>query len=498
MSKRLLSWILAVLLVMPAVVSCSDNTTETENSPTDVNTQSNQTETEPIVEETDPALVDELPERDWDGFEFMIYNNNVLTNTWFLMNYINFEEDSADPLESAVYRRNALVEERFDINILETISESDSIREVCIAGLNEFELILINGTTTLSLAQDGYLYDQLKLPYIDLTKAYWDQNVVEFLTIADKLYYTAGNFATTHHDGVKTFFFNKGLIESYQLESPYNFVHEGTWTLDNFGSLLTHTTSDLNGDGAYTEVDRYGLLSQSGSLYPALILGTGEVYIEEDENGEPALAFYNERFIRAFEKIIEVCHAEGDTVTFDARGGKNSTDLGDRVQEIMFPNNQALFWCENLAWSKALREMEFDFGIVPSPKLDESQDRYYNITSGNFYGTAIPVCTSDVERTSIVLEALNSMSGDLITAYYDVTLESKLARDAESGEMLDIIFSNLIYDLAWNCGLANCSGSIADMLAAGNADISSYYSRSEKTMNKLIQKSYEKIFAVDH
>ena len=72
-----------------------------------------------------------------------------------------------------------------------------------------------------------------------------------------------------------------------------------------------------------------------------------------------------------------MCHAEGNAVMYNANR-QNTMGLSHkhRVQEIMFPNNQALFWNENIAWAKALRDMETDFGIIPAPKLDEEQDRY--------------------------------------------------------------------------------------------------------------------------
>ena len=104
-------------------------------------------------------------------------------------------------------------------------------------------------------------------------------------------------------------------------------------------------------------------------------------------------------------------HVEGDTVMYNANP-QNTMGLSHnhRVQEIMFPNNQALFWNENIAWAKALRDMETDFGIIPAPNLDEEQDRYYNVSAGSYFGMNIPVSAADPEYVSIVLEGLNSMS----------------------------------------------------------------------------------------
>lgn len=500
MSKKLLSFILAVLLVMPAVVSCSDNKDETANTSSAENTQPNQTEVTETEEETKAEILDDLPEVTYDGYEYMIYNGNELTNDWFITNYVNFTEDSADVLESAVYRRNRLVEERFDIAIQETILPTTTIRTSCMAADGSFDLCLITGTNSISLAQDGYLYDQMQLEHIDLEKPYWDQNEVKELTIAGKLFHTAGDFLTTHLDGVKVFFFNKGLITDYNLTSPYEYVNDMNWTIDTMSQLAWGVSGDLNGDGVYNDNDRFGILSWSGALYPALVCGTGEKFLSKDENDKPSVTFFTERFVQAFEAIVNMCHANGDTVTYDANT-QNTKGLSNnhRVQEIMFPNNQALFWNENIAWSKALRNMEMDFGIIPAPMLNVEQAHYYNYVGGNYFGTNIPVCVKDVERASIILEALNSMSTGLVTdAYYDVMLKSKLSRDEESSAMLDIIFDNLVYDLSVVFGLASIKDKITDMLANSDMDVASYYNKNQRAMNKMIENAYKKISALEH
>ena len=90
-----------------------------------------------------------------------------------------------------------------------------------------------------------------------------------------------------------------------------------------------------------------------------------------------------------------MCHAEGNAVMYNAnRQNTMGLSHNHRVQEIMFPNNQALFWNENIAWAKALRDMETDFGIIPAPKLDEEQDRYYNRSPLSLFFSFTTSCPS--------------------------------------------------------------------------------------------------------
>ena len=139
-----------------------------------------------------------------------------------------------------------------------------------------------------------------------------------------------------------------------------------------------------------------------------------------------------------------------------------------------------------------LREAECNFGILPDPKHSESQGEYYNaVYAGCTTAISIPVTASDIERTGIVLEALTAESYyTLRPAYYDISLKSKLMRDDESGEMLDLIFATRCYDL----GQVYNWGGIFDMFATetqkkNTAFVSAYeklISKVEKDMQKAL------------
>ena len=505
MKKRALSIILALLLTAPTLVACSGSTenAETENITTTDAAQNGSVASEEtaVEEETEEeGYLDDLPEITFNGSDFVIYNGNELSNTWWLTNYIDFTEDSADALESAIYHRNRSVEERFDILISETIQANSVIKEVIAAGDGAMDLCLLSGSNSFSMAQSGSLYDQRQLDNIDLTKPYWDQCIIEDLTFAGKLYHTAGDFLTTHHDGCKPFFFNKGLVEDYNLQNPYDLVDDMKWTIDAMKTMVTQVSDDLNGDGEMNDRDRWGLLSYAGAIYPALVFGTGEQYTKIDEEGKPVIAFYSDRFVQACEAIADMTHANGETVFYDAnRENTLGVSSNHRVQEIMFPNNQALFWCESLAWSKALRDMELDFGIITSPMLNEEQGYYSNYPSSGFFGTNVPVSVKDLNMTTIVLEGLNSMSRNTVRpTYYDVMLKSKLSRDEDSGRMLDIIFDSLTYDVGVVYGLAGISDKVTTMLSNNAIDIASFYASNQKLLNKSFESTYSKISALDH
>ena len=136
--------------------------------------------------------------------------------------------------------------------------------------------------------------------------------------------------------------------------------------------------------------------------------------------------------------------------------------------------------------------MNDDFGIVPWPKYDASQEKYYtNVDAGtNLF--IVPITNSDPERTSIVLEALCAKGyRTVIPAYYEVALQTKYTRDDLSVQMLDIIKEGRVFDIGYYyCG--GTFGSAGYNLAnSTDRNFSSYYAQNESTVKTELQKKLD-------
>jgi hypothetical protein len=131
-----------------------------------------------------------------------------------------------------------------------------------------------------------------------------------------------------------------------------------------------------------------------------------------------------------------------------------------------------------------MRAYDGNFGILPMPKLNEIQEDYANAVHPTCGTTlSIPVTALDLDRTGIILEALTAESHyTLQPAYYDVTLKTKLSRDNESSEMLDIIFATRIYDLGRVYNWGDVSSTISVLAERKTTD---YISESEKKESKI-------------
>ena len=492
MKKRIATILLSLLLLLQATACSESGNNADETTAPDAASQEI-TEEVPVEEETEPVISDDLPESDFEGYEFVIFNSNPESNTWFTTVHVDVDEDSGDAIPSAIFNRNLKVEERLNIKISETEQTADQIKNTILAGDGSFDMSLMQGANILAHAQAGYLLDLHTLPYLNFEKPYWDANAVEQLSLCNKLFVGVGDFLTTQIDETICMFFNKGLIADHNLDNPYELVENGTWTLDKLAEMASITGNDTNGDGIYDTKDNYGMMSWRGVFYMFLLNGCGNTLIEKDADDIPVFTFYNEEFVNSYEKILSIIHGE-NKIYFDAE-----KDVNDhRVQEIMFPANQVLFWSECISWAKALREMEANFGILPAPKFDEAQPQYYSCNNGNFFGMSVPVSVSDQERASIIIEALQSASTDtVLAAYYDITLKSKYSRDEESSKMVDIIFDTTTYDCSTVYSLGSVKTNIYTMASDINKDLASFYNKQKKALGKTIEKMVEKLQELD-
>ena len=487
MIKKFILLILVTSLILTPLLSCASDSNNNQNTVREdtENAEDNQlTEPEEIAEE---HITPDLPDIDFDGYEFRILNTRNGEIPWLLTTLI-VDEESGEALNDAIFRRNRIAEEKYGFNLVQIdASGPDDVlsraRRSIQSGSDDFDLAMTTPDSALSLAQISLLESIDNIPYIDLSKPYWDQDMNRDFSIGNRVFFTSGDFSFNQYSATTSILFNKKMHADLGLEDPYRFVREGKWTIEKFGEMAKHSLIDLNGDGAIDQHDQWGYMSFSHVYTLAIMCGLGAKYIQKDDNDIPYLSMNTEEFVNRFHAAFDVLN-EG--WLFDG----NQWGIGR--PEDMFLESRALFWTELMNWANILRSMEHDFGILPMPKLNEQQEHYI-ATTGRPHVMCIPITTSNLERTGIILEALCAESRKSTkSAYYDTMLKSiVIGRDDESGEMLDIIFENKVYEIGRLFWESNIAGPIASAMANGNRDIVSIIERNEVRAATAIEKAVE-------
>ena len=390
------------------------------------------------------AVLDNLPDADYGGRQF-----NFLCRTLQLYEY-NVEEENGDIVNDALFRRNKSVEDRFNVNIHAIDMDGswgnmggykNTIKNSVLAGDGAYDLVE-GDTAIVDLLGNGYFANILESRHISVEKPWWANASVDVLNVGGVLEFISGDYSLLLWEGLCVVYFNKKLFQDYELESPYELVTKGNWTLDAVERLSKDIYNDLNGDGKAGPEDLYGLVTTNGNMIDNFQISCDLKLVANDEDGFPMFADpTDERSVSAVQKVFDLVHQQG---VFMLDEGKTK-----EVHEVMFMEDRGLFYTSFLKDSQRFRTMETDFGILPYPKYDEAQKNYKTFSKAGFAAFAIPSTASDREFSEIMLEALCAESyKKVIPAYYDIALKNKYARDDDSAEMLDIIREGFDYDFA--------------------------------------------------
>lgn len=486
--KRTLALLLAALLLF---ASCANGagTDDAEGSEADLPTDPS------AAAETVPETEASLPEPDlpadlsFDGasFTFGVVDNPNAKNS------IVMEEVTGEVLNDAQYDAINLVNEALGVKVGQYVMTSgypalNSITPIITAGDDAIQVANVFCVDATGLLSGGYVLGYENIPYIDLSKPWWDQGANESLTLAGIRYAAIGDLSISTHDLTYVMLFSTALIDQNTLDNPYSLVFEGKWTMDKMKAMCETVLLDANGNGTRDKEDVFGYLSARKMVLPSFWIGAGVKSMEFDETGTPVLTMADEKFESVFQKIFSMTYDNDAWFLV-------SEDLDVPTENRnMFSANQSLFLDCSLFYVASLREMESDFGIIPYPKYDENQQNYCARIS-YYMPPMIPKTNMNLELVGAVLEEANYQAKKLITpAYYDIALKGKYARDKESIAMLDLIFASRVIDLGDTLFCSQVrDGFVATMFSANNRDLASTVAKNVKVINKQISKMVEAI-----
>jgi len=238
-------------------------------------------------------------------------------------------------------------------------------------------------------------------------------------------------------------YFNKDMYTDLygDADEVYTMVLDGKFTIDKLHELVQGAYKDANGDGAKNTGDQYGLLwsSTANEELAGWVACLDLDLYTRNEDGTLTITMDNERTITAIEKVYALMNQnEG------SRFGTGA--IADEAKP--FSEGAGLFLAARMinATTETMRNMEQEYGLIPMPKLDEAQDKYYAGVHDSGTVLCVPKSTADskMEAIGATLEAL---CGEAHRTYMDAFLETamkmKYSRDALSGQCIDLIMEGL-------------------------------------------------------
>jgi len=487
-----------MLMLLSAFTACSEGGTAAEDTTSAV-TDTADTPAAEDTAEKEPAettredVDDGLGTYNFNGASFRAAQPESSAYEFYA------EELTGESTNDAVYNRNLRVEERFNAKI-ETINFSGTsavlteVQNLVASGMDAFEVATHVAYKAYTPIGNGSYRNWYDVPTVDFTRPWWNNLANTQNTINGILYTATGDINITSLLNTYAMFFNMEVAANFGIMAAdlYNYVYEGTWTIDKMIELTSSIYVDENGDGIRDNGDTYGYAAWPGISSDAWLAAFDQPISTKDDEGFPQAAILTDKTVAALEKIYNFY--------YNTDGALGTTSgLGSAEYEVtMFVNNQVAIVPSifNDAFTE-YRHMDATYGIVPYPKWDEAQSQYLTNARDQYTVIGIPLSKTDdsLEFIGVITEALAAESWKTVfPEYYNVALKGKYSSDRDTANMVDLVLAGRNFDFAFLFGeqqFQRLPYFFRDLLAAGDTNFASKYAKIEKALNKTLVKIKE-------
>lgn len=482
---------LASLLILAAMaVSCGDSTpTETPDTASADTAAVTESVTESLRGD---RIASSLPEdMDLGGEAVRIWYFTQAGSS--IEKCVNIAGDAeGDIVDVAMYDTNRQIEEDLNVTLdfygadVASGSTGDTIRQLAMAAEDLYDIYTVCQWNAVMLAAEHMFLNLSDAPYLDYEKPWWSKSYIDACAVGkNNMYFLAGDVSLDMIRCISAFYFNKNMLTRLDFDENelYQSALDGTWTVDRMMEYANEAYQDINGSGKSDLGDTFGLLVNTANGPDNLSFGLGLQLTARDADHYPILVDDQEHNADVFAKMQQVL-MDSQSVCF------NTAEDTDKLS--CFVQGNALFLGGYLYTAENLRDMTDDFGILPYPKYDETQENYISIMHDITSLMCVPTTNSKFDTTCAVLEALSYYNYYNVTPiYYDSALKVKYSRDDITPQVIDLVRNSVTTDISYIYIEAfNDLGRI--MRTTSNyKNYASVYARSSKAAQKKMEKFIE-------
>ena len=487
---KILVCILAFCMLLPLMASCNEKKPnnvqyqtpppeETEQTTPPAGGNGGDNNNEGAIEETTPPDPDAgivKPEKiDMNGYTYKAYvrthagdtldeqlaNGN---NTYKCIDFWVSEEDrEQDAISYAVYSRNSRIEADYNCKIRQVSSDGSQIEHLTSAYANGdgYDLTIISAKPAAQAATRNLLRNIKGMSNIDLSHSSFDQNSINELTVANKLYFLSGdmNISTLEIAGLSLAnveLYEKlaeTIVELYEgdvnFANLYSIVFSKKWTVENMMKIASAASIDIdNTDGDLSAIDKGDTVGYFQYLYSTIwyFYSAGGRITKKNDVGVPELTIQSA-------KSQEIANYLFDHVN-SVISVPEVPNSYSAILDQNFLTGQVLFMdCSVFEVRTQIYPFsEFEYGVLPCPLYEEGGD-YHSVAFFNNWAHlwAIPSMTVNAENAERMLQIMavySSLKDSTMHAYYDRTVYLNAAPDNGSRQVMDIIRQSIVYDIA--------------------------------------------------
>ena len=360
-----------------------------------------------------------------DAVNDAIYNRNSYTETDLGITIDWYEQDNSN------YTRTRNFVDKLDARKQDPNTPVDIIA----AGIRSMATVMVEGhLTELNTYSDT----------LDLTKAWWPENLQDAIEVKGNLYFVSGDISATLLRMMSCIFVNKTILESNGTDYVefMEKVKKYEWTFDDLIELTENQYQDLDNIVGPSAGDKFGLITLyylSDALYTGLGYQYGIMSSKDTEVIRISPQLGGETATNYVQKMKD-WHADYDFYM-------GYTDPQEAGFADSFLNGNALFVLHYASFGFEVQKTDVKYAVVPAPALDTTQGRYYTNVVNSFSGYGVCEASNDYDLAATTIQVLGYHAYSTTTpAIFEVSFQGKFSKDEYTIEMFDIIRESIVFD----------------------------------------------------
>ena len=488
---RLLAAALLAAMCLAALAGCGSAPADPAETSEPSAPDGKASETQPADKpsETETEVFPDIEKMDYD-YDITVLHYYV-SDTWSPWEEIAVDTMTGDILTDDIFDRNRWLQEEYNIRVHNTNCAHNELKQKIDAqiqtGGDDFQMLDTFGFGSGKLMGQFYFQNMRSIPTIDFNNPWWNQDILKAYSIAGYVEFAASDMLLLDKGATSLMVFNQELADELGITDPYQQVRDGDWTIEALTVDMAQGCSELNGDAVMNGEDQWGLAC-GDDLSLALYVSSGSRFIQTDEEGFFYYSFLEEDSLDIMMDIFEqVMLSQNFFNSYINRGTVCPS----------FNDGQVLFTYGMAKSTKSLRALDMVYGLVPVPKYDDLQEEYVSwVNAWHDSMFAIMSTAPEPDTIGAALELLGYYSFYRIRSdLYDNVICGRGTRNAESIEMLNILFANRVYDMGISFDSAN---SFADHVqrntATGSSSFASLIASHQNDLEKHIADLNDLVF----
>lgn len=402
-------------------------------------------------------------------------------------------------LEEAVVERNNVLESLYHCKIAEVqvAYPHTTVGEDIAIGGGKYDFVM---PLWWNLWYHGSFMDFANLD-VDLSHDWWDQDYIDcFSTNVDGVTHLStisGKFNLESYDMMLLMSVNMSLYEQLRATDTldvdiFDAVRNGTWDMDTFLHVIGCGSRNVNGNDviSITDGDIIGTADTSDSLlFRGAFFGMGGRSIVKNDLGQPVAVDATNADLDHYSDIVSKMVDVSQNPNFEFASGSETFQAMIDSKVLILANFLKTLHSSSLTDTRLC--------VVPFPKFNAAQERYYCITSDRAYGIRVSRGTAkDYGDISDFLEVFGFHSAALLYPQYVKYVSTQILYGG--GELSEEMFELCLRNRTFDAGIFHNTGAhttAISMAIAGKNNISRSITSMAPTINEAMKKWQDDIMA---